>query len=1054
MAEDNSGKIKHDGIVPEQSVSGTPPALTATRDSMAWLFKNKFLRLIFSIVLAALICTAIYSVYIFTRHADPAEIFIFSATRYSPDKPFTVLVLARDAKAELPLQNQSIDLYMGLDGNELRKLPPVKTGADGIAQVPVSPCPAGKYQLKAVLRDLSAVSNFEVKSVYKSMLTSDKPMYQPGQTIHLRNLALNAIDLHPAPENDVNFKINDPNGNLVFDQTVKSSAYGIAAADFQLADQAKAGEYKIHVSSEQTAAAHSVIVKPYSKTECKITLDTNKTFYRPGDTVSGTISITDLKGKPLAATRILLNASVTIKISGLEDLRRLAVIDDISNATGKFNFEFVIPNELEGIDFSREDIDCKISVIADSAEGRHQSLSRTLVVTANPIRITYMPEFGQLLPGIFNNMYIFISNPCGTPLEATMKIGNQVFNIGKDGLALISLPPEWQSAIINVTTRAGDKIEEKICLKYDASVEAFILKPEKVIVPAGEYLQLDIAANQPGGSMFIYLVKDNIQLEFIPVTLDVKQKQLKLAIPKDLSGTVQIHAYRFMADGKAIHDLRLIQVVPDSQLTIKANFNKSSYSPGEIAKISFQVKDQAGKPVQAALSIDAAANSKNAGINREQAFFLVQDELLLSKCQPVAAAALLQEHVDLLTAGYLVANRLDFSSLQVQSSSKYTDRENALIQPKIETGNKLFSYLLQSLLILLGILSIPFMLVTLNTRNNSYRMAVSKEFRGKIQRQLLKLQWMFCAITACTMFFIVLLWLEPSPLYFEGINHGITQILTVFMKSAGILVLPLFVLLIKSVKTRNCILGYCSTDSGVIIRKIILLISWYYGVFTFAFGSLTLAAALFPNTPELCFMACTFFVFTLIPVFGLWGIQNSICTQEYLDLYCNKEVSNMGLGIGCYSRSFYSLWIVGSGLYVGPIIITYLTIAAVVIAMFLPVTRIINCFCGQSAYYRPSYSCDISSRAKSEEFFKPVSERQYFILSGILPHKETFIPVSHYFTETLYWQSELITDEYGHTSLLLKPFGQPVQFRVSAIARDGAIGASTQELPSLTQGDK
>ena len=538
MAEGESSNIDHDGVSPEQAVSGQPPALTATRNSM-WLFKNKFVRSMLVVALGALLCTAIYSLYIFTRHADPAEVFIFSAARYSPDKPLTLLVLARDAKAGLPLQNQSIDLAMESNGKEFRKLPPVKTGADGIALVPVSPCPAGKYQIKATLRDLSAVSNIEVKSVYKSMVTSDKPMYQPGQTIHLRNLTLNAIDLHPAPENDVNFKIHDPNGNLVFDRTVKSSAYGIASADFPLAGQVKPGEYKIQASSEQTTAVQPITVKPYSPADCEITLDTNKTFYQPGDIVTGTVSIRDLYGKPLSAVKVSLNAFVPMKIRGVDDLRRLAAWRDVTDATGKLNFEFMIPSELEGINFRQEDTECKISVTAISGAGRQQNLNRTLAVTAMPIRITFMPEFGQLLPGITNKMYIFVSNPCGAPLEAALQIVGQTLLTGKDGLALISLPPDDQTEL-TATDRTGHKAKKNINRDYNTSPDAFILKSEKAVVHAGDELQLEIVANQAGGRMFIYLVRDETPLEFIPVSLDTRQKQLKLKIPEALYGTVQI----------------------------------------------------------------------------------------------------------------------------------------------------------------------------------------------------------------------------------------------------------------------------------------------------------------------------------------------------------------------------------------------------------------------------------------------------------------------------------------------------------------------------------
>ena len=152
----------------------------------------------------------------------------------------------------------------------------------------------------------------------------------------------------------------------------------------------------------------------------------------------------------------------------------------------------------------------------------------------------------------------------------------------------------------------------------------------------------------------------------------------------------------------------------------------------------------------------------------------------------------------------------------------------------------------------------------------------------------------------------------------------------------------LLLLLAKSVKARNRVFKYFSPDSANCLQKIILLIPWLYGISSFVFLTLTLTAVFFSNTPGLCFITSIFFILSLIPLFGLRGIQCSVCAQEYLDLYCNREVSNMGSGIGTYPRSFSSLWIVGSGLYIGPVIMTYLIVVAVIISLFLPLCKIID----------------------------------------------------------------------------------------------------------------
>ena len=74
-------------------------------------------------------------------------------------------------------------------------------------------------------------------------VSTDKPLYQPGQTIHLR--ALTMIGDEPAAEKPAAIEIRTEEGIKVFRAEKKTSAFGVVAADFPLADQVKLGRYTI-----------------------------------------------------------------------------------------------------------------------------------------------------------------------------------------------------------------------------------------------------------------------------------------------------------------------------------------------------------------------------------------------------------------------------------------------------------------------------------------------------------------------------------------------------------------------------------------------------------------------------------------------------------------------------------------------------------------------------------------------------------------------------------------------------------------------------------------
>lgn len=1033
MAEDNYNNISGDGVASNPTSHESrivPLALIETRKSMSWLFKRPVLY----VALALVIFTAIYSIFIFTRHADPAEIFIFSASVYRPDKPVTLLILARDAEAGLPLKNQSIDLYMGKDGKDFVKLAAVITGEDGIAFVTINSRMSGNHQIKAILRDLAVVSNIKVMPVFKSILTMDKQIYQPGQAINLRNLILNATDLHPVSGSIVNFKISDPVGKLVYDNKIKSSGYGIASALFTIPTQTISGEYKIQSCSDSAVAEQSITVKPYSLPVCNVVIDTGKTFYQPGDTVSGTVALYDRQGRPMPATKLSLSASVTIKVKQTQtrrnyqrryysstavvpEQRQVTVLNGSADSSGKFNFEFMIPKEKElaGIDFSKNDTECKISVTATAVAGQQQNSTRTLAVTMRPIHINYLPQFGQLLPDIPGSMYILVSDPCGVPLESTLQVAGQTLFTGKDGLALISSSGKNRNELISITDSTGHHFKGNIVWNYNPSPEAFILKTAKSIISAGEELQMEIVANKPGGRIFIHLVKGDTSLELIPVTLDSRQKEIKFILPSDIAGAIQIHAYRLSPNGKITHEARTVQVIPVRQLSV----NTTPSVTDDTARIKFQITDRNGQPVQAALSIAGTTNAMKRDLSHPN----VQ-----------ASAMLPVEPVNQLLAGYTLAKMQNLTVLQVQGSLKYVDRENALIPPKIEFGNKLFSYSLHALLLFLFVISIPFLLVAVNRKDNSWILMVSAGCEPKIQLHIQKIYQIFGAITACTMVLIIVLWFNIYSSGLAKLYYGLLIALTVLF----------IIMLVSSVKVRNSIFGYCPANGGSKSMKMILMIPWFYGVFIFVFLIIALAMLFFPNTPWLGVMVCVYFVTSIIPLFGLRGIQSNITTGEYPHMSCIRKAVNMGFGIGTYPRSLYSLWIVGSGLFIGPVIMTYLFVIVVIISLFLPLTRILDCLGGGNSRYSSSSTSTVLCR----EYFRPLPTGLYFSLERTRPDNNVPVSVEQYFTETLFWQPELITDEHGLATVSFKlPGNIPgCQLRVNAITGDGASGISIQEL--------
>src|SRR5207253_3880014 len=134
----------------------------------------------------------------------------------------------------------------------------------------------------------------------KILLVSDKPVYQPGQLMHLRALALHEFDMRPIEGKDILFEVEDPKGNKVFKKTLKTSDFGVAALDFQLADEVNMGDYHVRAMIGDHQSDKTVTVKKYVLPKFKSELSVDKRFYLPRETIHADLQTDYFFGKRVA----------------------------------------------------------------------------------------------------------------------------------------------------------------------------------------------------------------------------------------------------------------------------------------------------------------------------------------------------------------------------------------------------------------------------------------------------------------------------------------------------------------------------------------------------------------------------------------------------------------------------------------------------------------------------------------------------------------------------------------------------------------------------------
>ncbi len=253
--------------------------------------------------------------YFYQLTPTPYDLHLLGNDRFLAGSAASVRVALFDrtdlqGAADVPVEIELIDRQKG----QRVTLASFRTGAQGSASpaLTIPDWPDGKY-LISVRADTPSgdevlTQQIRLERSSKVMLSTDKPVYQPGQTIRLRSLALRRPDLKPISDQKTEFSITDPAGNVIFRRSEATSRFGIASADCPLATEIIEGAYQIDCRVGDTTSSRTVEVQKYVLPKFKIDIELDKPYYAPGRLVKGDIEARYFFGKPVVDGQATIQA--------------------------------------------------------------------------------------------------------------------------------------------------------------------------------------------------------------------------------------------------------------------------------------------------------------------------------------------------------------------------------------------------------------------------------------------------------------------------------------------------------------------------------------------------------------------------------------------------------------------------------------------------------------------------------------------------------------------------------------------------------------------------
>ena len=433
----------------------------------------------------------------------------------------------------------------------------------------------GSYQLRYAVDTAIGATDFtqqvKLEDKVSILLTTEKPIYQPGQTIHVRALALDRSDHEAATNRDLTFEVEDSRGNKVFKKATQTDKFGIASAEFGLADEVNLGTYHLRAlmgsaDAPTNTAEVALNVERYVLPKFKVAVDLggkdpggkdgkdNKAQrgYRPGDHVTGTVHANYFFGKAVEG------GEITVKASSM-DVAQF----DAGSAQGKtdhdgtYHFDLRLPSYFAGHPLSQGAARVLIEATVKDTAGHSETRGAPITVSESPLIVTAVPEGGTLVPDLDNQVFILTSYADGTPASTELKVRSeegpeQRVNTDNGGVAVVHLHAGEKTESLNVdaTDEEGNHISTRVPLQTRQGHDQILLRTERAVYRAGDRVQLKVFSTHKKGTAYIDIVKEGQTVLTRDIDIENGVAELSLTATPEMAGTVDFNAYLFGRDAQ------------------------------------------------------------------------------------------------------------------------------------------------------------------------------------------------------------------------------------------------------------------------------------------------------------------------------------------------------------------------------------------------------------------------------------------------------------------------------------------------------------------------
>ncbi len=466
------------------------------------------------------------------------------------------------------------------------------------------------------------------------ILTTDKPIYQPGQILHTRILLFDTNKKAKA-ESEINIRIEDPENQIIFRSTLKTSKFGVANVDWQMPENTRLGNYSVIVGAESHTKTGEIVkfkISRYDLPTFVVNTTPNQGYYLPGQNAEVEIKADYLFGQPVAKGKVKVVRESERRWNYKEqkyEVEESEKYEGETDSSGKFTAKITLDNHHEDLQEKSyrqfEDVHYA-AYFTDATTGRTEQRRFDLRVTKEPIHIyiLYHVDQGKGLP---LELFVHASYADGAPVQCEIAVSESIklggkkiavtplttINTNQYGVARISdlMLSDRQYADKNFELKfeardRGNNIGQQTTHIHWPDHPIIRINTDKALYRIGEAIKVHLKSNLKDSRIFFEILQGG--KVSTSQALDLKQGQANLVLPykSDYKDEITLIAYandlnEEDEESSFVNTSHTVLYPRDRELKLDVKLPRNDYQPGEEVRADLSIRMPDGRAAESVI---------------------------------------------------------------------------------------------------------------------------------------------------------------------------------------------------------------------------------------------------------------------------------------------------------------------------------------------------------------------------------------------------------------------------------------------------------------------